>query len=217
MSRRSTRSTSGIALPNKVAAEQSIDASSTGVATKNGTVKGKRRSAIEDIRDLEAQPRASKRSRRASSGEDGSDLIPKVEEDSINTHIKDEESSVSVTKKIIASRTKGTTAVKGKRVKVEDIKKEVKQEQVEEAAAATKQKTAKGKKAKGKVTDEMPLALRTKGLKMFVGAHVSAAQGAFLRPLSSLLCPFCLDFGYLQSLVCAQHLPFSKDPTFDTH
>lgn len=48
-----------------------------------------------------------------------------------------------------------------------------------EAAAATQKKPKKrGKKTKEeKEAEAMPLAVRTQGLKMFVGAHVSAAKG----------------------------------------
>lgn len=48
-----------------------------------------------------------------------------------------------------------------------------------EAAIATEKKPAKrGKKSKEeKEAEAMPLAVRTQGLKMFVGAHVSAAKG----------------------------------------
>ena len=182
MSRRSTRSTSGIALPPNLAAKGPIDGSSNrlaSTATKSGALKGKKRSAVEDIKDSEPPQRSSKRSKGADSGENGSGPFPKVARDSpVSTHIKKEESSVSVTKKVVTSRTKGNIE---KKVKTEEVKEEVKQGQVEEvpAIAKQKQKPTKGRKTKGKESEEMPLAIRTKGLKMFVGAHVSAAQGAF--------------------------------------
>lgn len=51
-----------------------------------------------------------------------------------------------------------------------------------EAEAAVQKKSAKrGKKTKEeKEAEAMPLAVRTQGLKMFVGAHVSAAKGMLL-------------------------------------
>lgn len=56
-----------------------------------------------------------------------------------------------------------------------------------EAAATTQQKPAKkGKKTKKeKELEAMPLAARTQGLRMFVGAHVSAAKGQFPISLSA--------------------------------
>lgn len=56
-----------------------------------------------------------------------------------------------------------------------------------EAAATTQQKkpAKKGKKTKEeKELEDMPLAARTQGLRMFVGAHVSAAKGQFPVRLS---------------------------------
>lgn len=53
----------------------------------------------------------------------------------------------------------------------------------ETKAAAAHKKAAPAKRARKtkeeKEAEAMPLAVRTKGLKMFVGAHVSAAKGVF--------------------------------------
>lgn len=58
-----------------------------------------------------------------------------------------------------------------------DIDKEVKEEE-EEKEIAIKSKVKRKKKTKEeKESEAMPLAARTQGLRMFVGAHVSAAKG----------------------------------------
>lgn len=57
--------------------------------------------------------------------------------------------------------------------------------EAEAAAAVQKKSTKRGKKTKEeKEAEAMPLAVRTQGLKMFVGAHVSAAKGMLLSPLA---------------------------------
>ena len=77
-----------------------------------------------------------------------------------------------------------TTSVStAERVKKEPSTKEVKSEKNDtDATAATQQvkPAKKGKKTKEqKEFEAMPLAPRTQGLRMFVGAHVSAAKGIF--------------------------------------
>lgn len=113
---------------------------------------------------------------------------------------EEEEKSVAVTstpKKAVRTKTRRasgkaeevdetevlSSAQVGRREPV--IKSEEEQVTVEteiEAETAVQKKPAKrGKKTKEeKEAEAMPLAARTQGLKMFVGAHVSAAKGMFL-------------------------------------
>jgi AP endonuclease 1 len=54
---------------------------------------------------------------------------------------------------------------------------------IESAAAVQKKPAKRSKKTKEeKEAEAMPLAVRTQGLQMFVGAHVSAAKGMLLSP-----------------------------------
>lgn len=53
-----------------------------------------------------------------------------------------------------------------------------KQEEPEESTGVVAAKTSKKRKTKEeKQAEAMPLRVRTEGLRMFVGAHVSAAKG----------------------------------------
>lgn len=199
MSRRQTRSTSGAVLPQKPVAEASLSPPAT-AGTRNGTSKGKKRSVIEDsVRDSEPLQRTPKRSKRAdlkgsalNAGlQKGNDALSNPEDSPVGDD--GQELSASVTKKSVALRTKGSdisaTATREKKVigattnratKSKDTKETVKEEEEEEEeekVTVKKQKPAKGKKKKDKESKEMPLAARTTGLKMFIGAHVSAAQG----------------------------------------
>lgn len=67
------------------------------------------------------------------------------------------------------------------------LKKEVPSSEIkiETPASAPKAKPVKkGKKTKEeKEAEAMPLAPRTQGLRMFVGAHVSAAKGQYLNSI----------------------------------
>jgi len=99
------------------------------------------------------------------------------------------------TKSVRAKKTQ-SASVKKEAVDDTDIVSTIKTEQLESAsrteedgvsvetetkvAATTQKKPKRGKKTKEeKEAEAMPLALRTQGLKMFVGAHVSAAKGVF--------------------------------------
>lgn len=203
MSRRLTRSTSGIVSPQKAAAEERLSPSASAGAT-NGSVKRKKGSAVEDFaQDSERPQRTTKRSKRENprvsrsnaSGQNGSSALSAPGGDSpVGAHTQ--ESSVSVTKKTVTSRTKGgdisTNATREKKVedatskrasKTENTEENVKEEDEKEEVTVRKQNSTKGKKKKDKATEEMPpLAIRTTGLKMFIGAHVSAAQGSFDIP-----------------------------------
>lgn len=193
MSRRSTRSTSGI-LPRKVVAEESLSPPAT-TGISNGSLKRKESPATEDfVEESRRSQRTAKRSKKIDTGL--SKLGVGVQNGSGDVSAGDshaQEPSFSATKKVVASRTKGSetpvtatreTAVveaTRKRVsKTEGTGGNIKEEDEQEDIAVKKQKPTKGKKGKDKVSEEMPpLAARTTGLKMFVGAHVSAAQGLF--------------------------------------
>lgn len=100
------------------------------------------------------------------------------------TKLKRTQVTSSVKKEAIeeADTTSSITAVKEEStVKTEggDIK--VKTE-VEAASTVQTKPARKGRKTKEeKEAEAMPLAPRTQGLKMFVGAHVSAAKGEYLK------------------------------------
>jgi AP endonuclease-1 len=195
MSRRSTRRTSRIVPPQEAAEEESLSGPATAGA-RNGTLKGKKRSiaeeGVQDSESLQSTPKRSKKgaskSNTAAQGEEGDALLAPNGDSSIDTHVQ--ESSTSIKKEVVTSRTKGgdtsATLTQEKKVleatrkpvsKSEDTKEKVKEEDEQKRVAIKKQKPAKGKSAKSKESEEMPLAARTTGLKMFVGAHVSAAQG----------------------------------------
>ena len=81
-----------------------------------------------------------------------------------------------------SAATKKVPAAKKAAPEVKTVCQEPAEVKTEPEAGEQKPKPAakRGKKAKeDKESETMPLAARTKGLKMFVGAHVSAAKGVF--------------------------------------
>lgn len=67
--------------------------------------------------------------------------------------------------------------------------KEIKEEvEIEEQGIIATKSTKKRKTKAEKEAEMLPLAARTKGLQMFVGAHVSAAKG---RMIHSFHIPMC--------------------------
>lgn len=61
------------------------------------------------------------------------------------------------------------------------VKKEIEQDEEEiQPKKGTKKRASKEEKA----AEMEPLAARTKGLQMFVGAHVSAAKGSSIREIT---------------------------------
>ncbi|PGH19238.1 hypothetical protein AJ80_04103 [Polytolypa hystricis UAMH7299] len=101
----------------------------------------------------------------------------------VTTTTKIEDKEVVVRAKAANSETLGRNA-KRRRVSeqrvVEEDNEEEEEEREEEVEKVTVRKTKAARKVKAKAGAEaemVPLAARTKGLRMFVGAHVSAAQG----------------------------------------
>lgn len=64
-------------------------------------------------------------------------------------------------------------------INVKREKKGAKQEPEESTTLTTEKTTRKRKTKEEKELEAMPLKARTPGLRMFVGAHVSAAKGQF--------------------------------------
>lgn len=90
----------------------------------------------------------------------------------------------SVKKEVVDDTDVGSTIKTSEEVTVSKTEEDGVPVKTETKAAATTQKkpapARRGKKTKEeKEAEAMPLAPRTKGLKMFVGAHVSAAKGVF--------------------------------------
>ena len=75
----------------------------------------------------------------------------------------------------------------GKDSKQSKVKKELGEDVVQEATAAdTSKKVKRRRKTKEeKESEAMPLAARTSGLQMFVGAHVSGAKGVYTKSMCS--------------------------------
>ncbi|KAJ5653709.1 Endodeoxyribonuclease IV [Penicillium lividum] len=84
----------------------------------------------------------------------------------------------SSTKKISSPEAKHVADVKSERKEPTDIKTEVDTTASTQKVKATPAKRVKKTKEQ-KESEAMPLLPRTQGLKMFVGAHVSAAKGVF--------------------------------------
>ncbi|KAK2754656.1 hypothetical protein FQN54_006789 [Arachnomyces sp. PD_36] len=205
MSRRSTRSTSGITASAIAEANPNPPAPA---GSRDSSLKGKKRSIVEDgAQGIELPERTSKRSKKPNSrisgvdapGQNGTRAVS-IPDRGSPVDSKTQESSTAVTKKVAVSRTKkgdsSATATRERKViettrkrtsKLEDTEEKIKEEDEEKEVTVTKQKPIKGKK-KGKGSEEMavPLATRTTGLKMFVGAHVSAAQGIHNAVTNSL-------------------------------
>lgn len=110
--------------------------------------------------------------------------------------IKGEEASIEETDAL----TKGSRKAKIQQENgVSDSIKEEEEEVIEEQeveVTVKKTKTRKRKTKEEQLEDMKPLAARTEGLRMFIGAHVSASKGVSVRFLLILLHiqPICCGF-----------------------
>jgi AP endonuclease 1 len=91
----------------------------------------------------------------------------------IVTNIKDEtDEEVEAKKTPKKAKDKSSKAIESKKLEKKDVKVDVDITDNEESSTKRKRKTKEEKE-----TESMPLAARTQGLRMFVGAHVSGAGG----------------------------------------
>jgi AP endonuclease-1 len=84
-----------------------------------------------------------------------------------------------------------SAAVRIKRTVEEEAEEEEEEEQEAEGTVIRTKRTRKKKVKKDEVVEMKPLATRTHGLRMFIGAHVSAAKGVYC--ISSRCRSICLS------------------------
>jgi AP endonuclease-1 len=158
-------------------------------ASTNGS---KRAAADETLEDNSTSSRTSKRLRRSANTASLADADalendePKKRTKRVtakgtavgsntSTDVKVEQEGSSLVK----AQTTRVTEDTGDAVKI-SVKKEFKIEEEIQPKKATKKRTSKEEKA----AEMAPLAARTKGLQMFIGAHVSAAKGSSTREIT---------------------------------
>lgn len=182
-------------MPPKRATRSTNSVSKTSAPSAPAPKRGAKRSA-----PVEANlPSASKRAKNGIKAEDAEDEEHKCDHgsqsDSELSDLEDEDSDAGVKK----PAAKKKAVAKGK----------VKTEEKEETGNKRKRKTQEEKDA-----EMVPLAARTKALKMFVGAHVSAAKGmitqlhsaeagidAWVRQACRMQLPTALILGMLCSAI----------------
>ncbi|KAJ5627436.1 Endodeoxyribonuclease IV [Penicillium herquei] len=120
-----------------------------------------------------------RRSKRQRSSTNLKELSSEESDSEADQHLKSPEDKPRQTKKTQAASATKKAAPKKKTVCQESAEVKVESDAEPEAPKPKPARKRATKTKESKETEAMPLAARTKGLKMFVGAHVSAAKGVF--------------------------------------
>jgi AP endonuclease-1 len=184
-----------------------------------------------DLREAEEVDKATPNDRKRIASETtesssrGSKRIKRTEDEQYNSRVSNELEIESASPTRVRNGSKGNPAreatATGARIKrtVEEEAEEEEQEEEEQDAEGTvirTKRTRKKKVKKEEVVEMKPLAARTTGLRMFIGAHVSAAKGVYCIPSASRdgiwlsRLNACCEIGIHNAISNSTHIGYGK-------